>query len=120
MRTTIYVGLGGVRTFRLRATAKERHKNGVIYKIEKVDESSVKFENIEHPFSYDEVRDFCRLSFCRTYHSCQGVEFDEPLTLHELGHERFTLRHLFVGLSRAKKSMSSIVRYEHLHLNRLA
>ena len=68
-----------------------------------MDEKAVKFENSEHEFSYDEVREMMRLSFARTYHSCQGVEFDDALTLHELGHEKFTLRHLFVGLSRAKK-----------------
>ena len=34
----------------------------------------------------------------------QGVEFDEALTLHELGHMNYSLRHLFVGLSRAKKA----------------
>ena len=75
-----------------------------MYRIEHVDEKVVKFENLEHKFNYDEVRDMFRLSFARTYHSCQGVEFDEPLTLHDLGHEKYTLRHLFVGLSRAKKT----------------
>ena len=77
----------------------------MVYTIEEIDDKVVKFEKIEHRFSYDEVRDMTRLCFARTYHSCQGVEFDEPLTLHELGHEKFTLRHLFVGLSRAKKWM---------------
>ena len=61
-----------------------------MYKIEHVDEKVVKFETLEHEFSYDEVREMMRLSFARTLQSCQGVEFDEPLTLHELGH-RFIL-----------------------------
>ena len=84
-------------------TPRRGVKNGVVYKIAHVDEKVVKFESLEHQFSYDEVRDMFRLSFARTYHSCQCIEFDEPLTLQELGHEKFTLRHLFVGLSRAKK-----------------
>ena len=84
-------------------TPKRGMENGVLYKIEHVDEKVVKFENLEHEFSYDEVREMMRLSFARTLQSCQGVEFDDALTLHELGHEKFTLRHLFVGLSRAKK-----------------
>ena len=75
----------------------------MVYTIEEIDDKLVKFEKIEHKFSYDEVRDMFRLCFARTYHSVQGIEYDEPLTLHELGHEKYTIRHLFVGLSRAKR-----------------
>ena len=78
-------------------------KNGEIYKTEEVNETEVKFEMLAHVFTYDQVRDTFRLSFARTYYSCQGVEFDAPLTLHDLGHEKFSLRHLFVGLSHAKR-----------------
>lgn len=85
------------------STAQRGVKNGVVYRIEEVDNEKVKFEGLDHAFSYNEVRDWMRLSFARTYHSCQGVEFNEPLTLHELGHVNYNLRHLFVSLSRAKR-----------------
>ena len=85
------------------ATAERGVKNGMVYKIASVDETVVEFEGLAHKFTYDEVRDMFRLSFARTLQSCQGVEFDEPLTIHELGHINFSLRALFVGLSRAKK-----------------
>ena len=79
------------------ATPQRGVKNGVVYKIEEVDAECVKFEGLEHKFSYNEVRDWTRLTHARTHHSCQGVEFDEPLTLHELGHMNYILRHLFCG-----------------------
>ena len=37
-----------------------------------------------------------RLSVAQTYASCQGTEFSEACTLHELDHPRFTWKHLFV------------------------
>ena len=65
-------------------------------------EDSVSFEELTHSFGYDEIENIMRLAHCQTYASCQGTEFQDSLTLHELSHPRFTKRHLSVGLSRAK------------------
>ena len=45
-----------------------------------------------------------RLSYAQTYASCQGTEYDEPLRLHDTENKNFTKKHLFVALSRAKRS----------------
>ncbi len=45
---------------------------------------------------------FMRLSFARTYASVQGTEFDDTLRLHDVANRHFTMRHLFVALSRAR------------------
>ena len=78
-------------------------KDGIAFRIEYVDDKMVKSERLEHAFTYEDVRDMFRLAVASTYHYCQGCEFGEPLTLHELAREKFTLRRLFVGLSRAKR-----------------
>ena len=76
-------------------------RNSVLYTIQYCEEE-VKLVELPATFSYEEIKEFMRLGHCRTYASVQGTEFDESLRLHETGHARFTLRHLFVGLSRAK------------------
>ena len=43
-----------------------------------------------------------RLSHAQTYASCQGTEFLEACTLHELDHQRCSWKHLFVGISRCR------------------
>ena len=52
--------------------------------------------------TYSQVASWLRLSFARTYASVQGTEFSEPLRLHDTANKHFTMRHLFVALSRAK------------------
>jgi hypothetical protein len=52
--------------------------------------------------SLEQAKRYLRLSFAQTYASCQGTEFDWTLRLHDIESPRFTKRHLFVGLSRAK------------------
>ena len=49
-----------------------------------------------------QVADQLRLSYARTYASCQGTEFDGTLRLHDTSNRNFTHRHLYVALSRAK------------------
>ena len=56
----------------------------------------------EIKLSYAQVACLLRLSYARTYASCQGTEFEETLRLHDCGNRHFTMRHLFVALSRAK------------------
>ena len=82
-------------------TIKRGVRNAVSYTIEYCDET-VKFVDLPDTFTYEQVGDLFRLSHCRTIASCQGTEFDKALTVWETNHPRFTLRHLFVALSRAK------------------
>ena len=53
--------------------------------------------------AYPQVADFLRLSFAQTYASCQGTEFPGTLRLHDTANPHFTLRHLFVAMSRGKE-----------------
>ena len=56
----------------------------------------------ELKLTFIQVAALLRLSFARTYASCQGTEFDDTLRLHDVTNRHFTMRHLFVALSRAK------------------
>jgi hypothetical protein len=44
------------------------------------------------------------LPFAMTFASVQGRETDGTLALHDCLNEHFTWRHLYVGLSRAKRA----------------
>ena len=76
-------------------------KNSCLYTVKECEEL-ITFVEIPGEFTEEEVKADLRLSNCQTYASCQGTEFNASLTLHELGHPRFTSRHLYVGLSRAR------------------
>jgi hypothetical protein len=56
--------------------------------------------------TFSQIADWMRLSFAQTYASCQGTEFDAPLRLHDTTHVHFSLRHLFVAMSRAKERIN--------------
>ena len=45
-----------------------------------------------------------RLSTARTYASVQGTEFESTLRLHDTTNKHFTMKHLFVAISRAKQA----------------
>ena len=60
-------------------------------------------------FTFDQAKQWLRLSFAQTYASCQGTEFDGQLRLHDTSHKHFTRRHLFVGLSRARAARDASV-----------
>ena len=77
-------------------------RNSCNYTVKSCADNIVTFEEVEHTFTYEEIKDVMRLSHCQTFASAQGTEFEGSLTLHELSHPRFTKRHLFVGLSRAR------------------
>ena len=101
MRAAKYVIWPGLKLLGCVNTIKRAGRNSVLHTIDSCDET-VKFVQLQDTFSYDQVRDLFRLSNCRTIASCQGTEFDDALTVWETNHPRFTLRHLFVALSRAK------------------
>lgn len=50
--------------------------------------------------TFEQVKLWLRLSYAQTYASVQGSEFTAHLRLHDTTHHFFTLKHLFVGLSR--------------------
>ena len=85
---------------------KKGVRNGCLYTIKwcggNCPENPIYFEGLQYPFTDEEVKTMFRLSHAQTYSSCQGTEFSEACTLHELGHPRFTWRHLFVGISRCR------------------
>ena len=51
-------------------------RNGCLYTIEECKDDVVKFEELPHSFSYDEVKEMMRLSAAQTFASCQGTEFN--------------------------------------------
>ena len=84
-------------------------KNQVLYNIEEIGNEGVVLQG-GIQLSFEEARNWLRLSFAQTYSSSQGTEFSETLRLHDTNSKFFTKRHLFVGLSRAKRAdMVSVV-----------
>jgi hypothetical protein len=83
---------------------KKGIRNGCLYTVASVGDDTVRFENVEASFTYEQVKQWLRLSYAQTYASCQGTEFEGPLCLWDVGHKYYTRRHLFVGLSRSKSA----------------
>ncbi len=54
------------------------------------------------PLTFDQVQTWLRLSHAQPYASVQGSEFAAQLRLHDTTHHFLIIRHLFVGLSRAR------------------
>ena len=77
---------------------------GCLYTVSAVDAANEELElqELGAKITFDQAKQWLRLSFCQTYASCQGTEFDGQLRLHDVGHRFFTRKHLFVGLSRAR------------------
>ena len=84
-------------------------KNQILYTTEEIGNEGVVLQG-GIQLSFEEARSWLRLSFAQTYSSSQGTEFSETLRLHDTNSNFFTKRHLFVGLSRAKRAdMVSVV-----------
>ena len=78
-------------------------RNGLLYTVEAIQGQSIVINSRE--FDIEQVKSFFRLSYARTYASCQGTEFnDEAICLCDTRHPRFTNTHLYVGLSRCKRA----------------
>ena len=80
-------------------------RNNVLYTVKEVQEAAVVVvsEGGETISLTDaQVAEMLRLSFARTYASCQGTEFDGTLRLWDCQNRNFTHKHLYVALSRAK------------------
>ena len=88
------------------SAVKRGIRNNVLYTVTKIDSDSVRIRGEcseeELRLSFPQVAALLRLSFSRTYASCQGTEFAQSLRLHDVDNRHFTMRHLFVALSRAK------------------
>ena len=87
--------------------SKRGIRNNVLYVVQSWDEEQViiqrKGKEEQITLTYPQMS-LLRLSYAQTYASCQGTEFDEPLRLHDTDNRNFTKKHLFVALSRAKRS----------------
>jgi hypothetical protein len=78
-------------------------RNNVLYTVTKIEDDTVTVKGEEEiKLTFAQVQQLMRLSFSRTYASCQGTEFETALRLHDTNHRHFTMRHLFVGMSRCK------------------
>ena len=78
----------GIKLLGCLGRSKKGVRNSCSYTVKECGENVVTFEELTHSFTYDEVKDIMRLSHCQTYASCQGTEFVDSLTLHELSHPR--------------------------------
>ena len=85
---------------------KKGIRNNVLYKVTQIEGEHVwlkgECQEGELKLTFSQVASLMRLPFVRTYASVQGTEFSEALRLHDVGSKHFTMRHLFVALSRAK------------------
>ena len=82
---------------------KQGVRNGVLYKIESINEDTVHFEGGINLSKEDTVQ-MMRLSHSMTYASVQGRETDGSLCLYDCDSSHFTHKHLYVALSRAKRA----------------
>ena len=88
-------------------STKKGIRNNVMYMVAKIDDAvhvAKKSDDSELiTLSFAQVAALLRLSYAQTYASCQGTEFDDSMRLHDTSNSHFTMRHLFVALSRAKR-----------------
>ena len=84
----------------------KRIKNNVLYTVASIDEEAqtllLTTERESLTLTFEQAAVLLRLSFARTYASVQGQEFSESLALHDTKSKHFTMKHLYVALSRAK------------------
>jgi hypothetical protein len=84
----------------------KRIKNNVVYTVTAIDEDAqtllLTTEAESLTLSFEQASAMLRLSYARTYASVQGQEFSESLALHDTRNKHFTMKHLYVALSRAK------------------
>ena len=83
---------------------KKGIRNGCLYTVESINitAETIRLQGIDVDFTFDQAKQWLRLSYAQTYASCQGTEFSDSLCLHDCASRFFTRRHLFVGLSRAR------------------
>ena len=78
-------------------------RNGVEYRVAAINETTLALEN-GLVLTHEQAVAWLRLPYAMTYASVQGRETEGTLALHDCGSGHFTWRHLYVGLSRAKRA----------------
>ena len=87
--------------------ASKKVKNNCLYTVAAIGNEHIEITSGEGriSLSHEQVANLTRLSYARTYAAIQGTEFqDESLRLWDTSHPRFTRRHLFVAISRARRA----------------
>ena len=88
-------------------STKKGIRNNVVYKVMKIDDgvhvARKGGETEVVTLTFANVAALLRLAYAQTYASVQGTEFDDSLRLHDTSNKHFTMRHLFVAMSRAKR-----------------
>ena len=78
-------------------------RNNVLYTVTKIESESITVKGVEEiKLTFPQVQQYLRLSAARTYASIQGSEFDDEVRLHCTNNRHFSMRMLFVGMSRCK------------------
>ena len=93
--------LGCVQSFR-------KIRNNVLYRVTALEGDSATLvlaqgEGDPIELTLAQVGEWLRLSYAQTYASCQGTEFSDTLRCHDTANVHFSMRHLFVAMSRAKE-----------------
>jgi hypothetical protein len=78
-------------------------RNGVEYRVAAINETTVTLEN-GPVLTHEQAVAWLRLPFSSTYASVQGRETEGTMALHDCDSGHFTWRHMYVGLSRAKRA----------------
>ena len=73
--------------------------NGNFYEVTDVNEETVTLDN-DIALSHDQASKFLRLSYAMTHASAQGLTLAGPVRLHDCAGRHFTIKHLFVAMSR--------------------
>ena len=79
-----------------------RIRNGVLYEVEAVGDDSITVG--EGRLTFQQAVTSLRLAYAQTYASCQGTEFSGSVALWDTTNRHFSMRHLFVAMSRARKA----------------
>jgi hypothetical protein len=77
-------------------------QNGITYEITSVSADTITLGDIT--LTFPQAAASLRLAHAQTYASVQGSEFSGTLALWDTDNRHFTMRHLFVALSRAKRA----------------
>ena len=78
-------------------------RNGVEYTVQAVDTTTVTLEN-GPTLTHEQAVAWLRLPYAMTYASVQGRETDGTLCLWDCENFHMSLKHIYVGLSRAKRA----------------
>ena len=95
----------GIRLLGCLPIEKQGIRNGVEYTVQAVDTTIVTLENGPQ-LTHEQAVAWLRLPYAVTFASVQGRATDGTLALHDCDSGHFTWRHLYVGLSRAKRASS--------------